>query len=185
MKRSFFGWLVILTLSLVWIVTLAKCGKEESALSSAPDFTLKSLDNHEITLSTFRGSVVLLDFWATWCKPCRESIPHLIHLHKTHKKDGLVVLGMNVDRGDPEPVRRFIASMEVPYPNVAVSPEVEKDYGIKSLPTTVFIDKEGRIREKIVGFNAQTAKRLTERVVELTSESSPAKVPQDLSSKDR
>jgi thiol-disulfide isomerase/thioredoxin len=114
--------------------------------------------------------VVLLDFWATWCKPCRESIPHLVHLHRTYAKEGLVVLGINVDRGNPDTVRNFIASMEIPYPNVAVSQEVEKKYGITSLPTTLLIDKEGRVRERIIGFSTEVAGRLTERVSELLQE---------------
>jgi len=172
MKRSFFRWLVILSLCLMWIFILPHCGKEkkEPALPSAPDFTLKTLDDEEIALSKLKGKVILLDFWATWCGPCRESIPHLVQLYRTYQKSGLEVIGMNVDRGDMNIVRHFVKSMDIPYP-IAMTPEnVERGYGVTGLPTTILIDKQGKIREKIVGFTSEIAKKMTARVADLTSE---------------
>jgi thiol-disulfide isomerase/thioredoxin len=149
------------------IFLLPHCAKKEKESVSAPDFTLKTLDGQEITLSKLKGKVILLDFWATWCGPCRESIPHLIHLYKTYQKNGLEVIGMNLDRGDIETVRRFAKAMNIPYPIVSTPEEVSRNFGITGLPTAVFIDKEGKVREKIVGFNSVV---LTAKVVDLTSE---------------
>jgi thiol-disulfide isomerase/thioredoxin len=172
MKHSFFGTFVILTLSLVLLILLPGCGieKEESTLPSAPNFTLQTLDGQEVTLSHLKGKVILLDFWATWCGPCRESIPHLIQLYKTYQKDGLEVIGMNVEKGEMDAVRRFVKSMDIPYPITLSPDDVQRDYRVSGLPTTIFIDKQGRIREKMVGFTSEIAKQTTARVVTLLSE---------------
>ena len=172
MKQSFSRWFVILSLCLGGIFILPHCGKEkkEPTLSLAPNFTLQTLDGQEITLSKLKGKVILLDFWATWCAPCRESIPHLIQLNKTYQKDGLEVIGMNLDRGDMDIVRHFVKSMDIPYPIVITSQDVERSYGVTGLPTTILIDREGKIREKIVGFSSEITKQMTAIVVDLISE---------------
>ena len=172
MKRSFFKWSVILSLCLGGTFFLLHCGKEkeEPTLPSAPDFTLQTLDGKEVTLSKLKGKVILLDFWATWCAPCRESIPHLIQLYKTYQKNGLEVIGMNMDRGDMDTVRHFIKSIDIPYPIVITPDHVERSYGVIGLPTTILIDKEGKIREKILGFTSEIAKQMTAKVVDLISE---------------
>ncbi len=155
---------------------LPRCGKGVQESASAPGFTLKSLEDQEITLTSLKGKVVLLDFWATWCGPCREAIPHLAEIHKNYQDKGLVVIGMNVDKGEREVVRRFVKSMEIPYPILLASEEVVRSYGVTALPTTVLIDKDGKIREKIVGFNSAIAKQVAERTRELASEKPKATI---------
>jgi thiol-disulfide isomerase/thioredoxin len=150
---------------------LPHCAKEKKqAQGVAPDFTLKTLDNEELSLSGLKGKVVLLDFWATWCGPCRESIPHLVQLQKTYQGKELQVVGLSVDKGDGNAVRNFVKSMDIPYP-VAVAPEdVARSYGVSSLPTTFIIDKEGKIRDKIVGFSSAIAAQMGARIEDLVSE---------------
>jgi len=158
---------MIISLCLGETFILTDCAKKGKESVSTPDFTLKTLEGQEITLSKLKGKVVLLDFWATWCAPCRESIPHLVELYKTYGEKGLEVIGMNVDRGDTDTVRRFVKSMDIPYP-IAVTPEeVSRDFGVTALPTTILIDKEGRLREKILGFNSAV---VTAKVTDLASE---------------
>jgi len=172
MRQSSWKYLVILCLCVGGIFVLPHCGKEkkEPTLSLAPDFTLQTPGGQEVTLSKLKGKVILLDFWATWCAPCRESIPHLIQLYKTYQKDGLEVIGMNLDRGDMDTVQHFVKSMDIPYPIVITSQDVERSYGVTGLPTTILIDREGKIREKIVGFSSEIAKQLAAIVGALTSE---------------
>lgn len=138
----------------------------------APDFTLKTLDGQEISLSQLKGKVVLLDFWATWCGPCRESIPHLIQLYKNYRENGLELIGMDVDKGDVETVRRFVKSMDIPYPVVVAPDDVVRSYRVNGIPATFLIDKEGNIRERIAGFSNTIAQELTTKVADLTSEKS-------------
>ncbi len=172
MKSLFLIKIFILGLCTAGIFLLSYCSKEKTQPSpvSAPDFTLQTLDGRELTLSRLKGKVVLLDFWATWCGPCRESIPHLIQLYKSYRHSGFEVVGMNVDRGDIEAVRRFIKAMDIPYPVVAAPEDVARNYRVTGIPVTFLIDKEGRIRERIAGFNSTIARQLTTEVASLTSE---------------
>jgi thiol-disulfide isomerase/thioredoxin len=168
-RRSFFGGLFLFSLCFA-LAFLPHCGKKMKESGSAPDFTLKTLEDQEMALSSLKGKVVILDFWATWCGPCREAIPHLVKLQKNYQDKGLIVIGMNVDKGEKDVVRRFVKAMEIPYPILLTPEEVVRSYGVSALPTSVLIDKEGRIREKVAGFNSSIAKHLAERVSELTSE---------------
>lgn len=172
MKRPFLTSILILCLCISWVFLLPHCTKEGKlpSAASAPDFTLKTLDNREITLSELKGKAILLDFWATWCGPCRESIPHLIQLYKTYQEKGLEVIGMNMDRGDIDTVRHFVKSVDIPYPILITTEDVVRDYGVIGLPTTIFIDKTGKIREKIPGFNSSIARQMAAKAEELVSE---------------
>ncbi len=153
---------------------LPQCSKESKSRGPdlAPDFALKTLSSQEIRLSDLRGRVVLLDFWATWCAPCREAIPHLISLQKNYQAEGLEVLGMNLDKGDVEMVRRFVNAMDIPYPIVLTPEETSRAFGVTALPTTILVDKQGRIRQKFLGFTSEISKRITSTVIELTREKS-------------
>jgi thiol-disulfide isomerase/thioredoxin len=156
----------------IGIFLFSHCSKEKTQTSPvlAPDFTVKTFDGKEITLSQLKGKVVLLDFWATWCGPCRESIPHLIQLYKSHRENGFELVGMNLDKGDGKDVHRFIKSMDIPYPVVAAPEEVVRNYRVTGIPATFLIDKEGRIRERIAGFSSTIAQQLTAKVADLISE---------------
>lgn len=170
MKESLFRWLIIFSLCLVWVFLLPCCAKQEKEAGLAPDFTLKALDGKEITLSQLKGKVVLLDFWATWCAPCKKSIPHLIQLYKEYRGSGFELVGMNIDKGDTETVRRFVTSMDIPYPVVTAPEDVVRSYRVTGIPATFLIDKEGRIRERIAGFDSTIGRRLAAQLANLTSE---------------
>jgi len=170
-KRFILKYFPILCLCLIWVFLLASCAKEKKLPSAlAPDFTLKTLDGQEIVLSQLKGKVVLLDFWATWCGPCREAIPHLIQLYKAYRENGFEVVGMSLDKGDGEVVRNFAKSMDIPYPIVMATEEVVRNYRVTSIPTTFIIDKEGTIRQRITGFNSTISQQMTSQVTDLTSE---------------
>ena len=161
---------LILWVCLGLTILLSHCAKEEKGPSLAPEFSLKTLTGEEMSLANNKGKTLLIDFWATWCGPCRESIPHLVHLHKTYQGQGLAVVGLSMDKGDPKTVDHFAKSLDIPYP-IAIAPEeIARAYGVNGLPTIILIDKEGKIREKIVGFNTTIAKKIESRVAELISE---------------
>lgn len=171
MKRHPIPSALLFSLTIGLLLFLSHCGGKPPSSPSAPDFTLKTLNDHEINLSGLRGKVVLLDFWATWCAPCRESIPHLVDLYKKFHDQGFELIGMSMDKsGDVEIVRRFVQSMDIPYPIIITPDEVTKKYKVTGLPTTVLIDRKGNIRDKMVGFNTAIGQKISNKILELTSE---------------
>jgi thiol-disulfide isomerase/thioredoxin len=117
----------------------------------APDFKLKELTGKELTLEAFRGKVVLLNFWATWCGPCRAEIPELIALQNRYK-DRLQIIGLLVDDDDEKEIHKVIESEGINYPGALADPETRLAYGgIAALPTVFVINTEGRVVQKHVG----------------------------------
>jgi cytochrome c biogenesis protein CcmG/thiol:disulfide interchange protein DsbE len=172
LRRSLIRGFALFALFLTLAFLLARCAREEKAPAPdlAPEFTVKTLDDREISLSGLKGKVILLDFWATWCSPCRESIPHLIQLYKTYREKGLEVIGMSLDKGNIDTVRHFVQSTDIPYPIVIAPEEVVRSYGVTGLPTSIFIDRQGKIRGKFPGFSSSVAKQMTATADALTAE---------------
>jgi len=169
--QSFSHCLLGLCLCAIAVIFLSCCAKKPVEPALAPDFTLRNTEGEEITLSGLKGKVILLDFWATWCGPCKESIPHLVALYKSYREKGFELIGMSMDKmGEVEMVRRFVKSMDIPYPIIMTPDEVARHFKVTGLPTTVLIDKEGRVREKIVGFNSAIGRQINDRLAELISE---------------
>jgi len=124
----------------------------------APAWELKDVEGKAVKLSDFKGKVVVLDFWATWCPPCREEIPGFIELQKQYGKDGLVVIGVSLDEEGPSVVKPFIKKTQINYTIVMGNQEIAKAYGdVESIPTTFIIDGQGKIVKKHVGFSDKAA----------------------------
>lgn len=120
---------------------------------AAPAFQLNDLDGKPLSLAEAKGRIVLLNFWATWCGPCRAEIPDLVDLQKRYA-DKLEIIALATDEDDPDEVRRFILRSGINYRVAMTSDEVRRDYGgIAALPTSFVIDPQGRIVQKHVGLN--------------------------------
>src|SRR3954452_21270723 len=116
-----------------------------------PAFVVKDLDGRDVSLASMRGKVVIVNFWATWCGPCRAEIPDLVALQEKYK-DTLQVIGISEDEAGVDVVRRFAAEHKINYPVAMMTPEIEKMYpGISALPTSFILDKESRVVQKHVG----------------------------------
>jgi len=119
--------------------------------SLAPDFSLPDLNGGQLSLSTYRGKVVLLDFWATWCVPCREEIPHFVDMQNQYRDQGLQIIGVSMDDG-PEPVRDFYSHFKMNYPVVMGNARIGELYGgVLGLPIAYVIGRNGRIYAKHIG----------------------------------
>ncbi|MBI9070956.1 MAG: TlpA family protein disulfide reductase [Melioribacteraceae bacterium] len=139
------------------------------------DFNLNTPDGKEVKLSDYRGKVVILDFWATWCPPCRKGIPDLVELKKEYGSEEFEVIGISLDlevpdnpgRNTKKDVVPFIEKHAINYPVVFGNLEVTKKYGgIESIPTTIIIDKDGKISDQHVGLvPIQTYKKEIERLL--------------------
>lgn len=159
---------LILALSLLFTITYALPGlaatHPEALLNkAAPSFTVTDLNGTRIALDESEG-VVLIDFWATWCGPCREITPVLISLHKTFSDQGLTIIGMTVN-DTRKKVEEYVKKNSIPYSVIVTTPKgdtpltkVIQDYGVRAIPTLVLIDSEGIVRHVTVGMGSNKAK---------------------------
>jgi len=121
------------------------------AHSVAPSFSLQDLEGKPLDLASYRGKVVLLNFWATWCTPCRGEIPHFVELQSQYGGRGLQIVGISMDDG-PAPVRNFYQEHKMNYPVALGTEKVAEAYGgVLGLPVTFLIDRDGRIAAKFTG----------------------------------
>ncbi len=161
-----------LSLGIVFLLSfslfLFACRNDVGAGPVAPDFILKDVTGKDHTLKQYRGNVVLLDFWATWCPPCRAAIPELIGLQDKYKKKGLVVLGISMD--DPKRVsdkylQAFGGKFKINYTMLRYDIDIVSKYfghNTPSLPTMYVIDREGQVKDRIIGFNSNVLKKSIE-----------------------
>lgn len=127
-------------------------GTSSVSAQEAPDFTLTDLEGNKVSLSDFKGKVIIVDFWATWCGPCKMEIPSFIKLQDDYQDD-VVVLGVSLDQGGPGAVVPFAEKMNINYPIVYGDGSVVQAYGgIRGIPTTFVIDRDFKIQRKYVGY---------------------------------
>jgi peroxiredoxin len=130
----------------------------ESKDQPAPDFTLKTLAGDEVELSKLRGKVVIVNFWATWCGPCRAEIPHLNALYDKYAAKGLEIVGVSLDRTGEAGVRAFVEKNGMRYIVAMGNSDVVVKYGgVSAIPTTFIIDREGKVRGRWEGFRDESA----------------------------
>jgi cytochrome c biogenesis protein CcmG, thiol:disulfide interchange protein DsbE len=121
--------------------------------TQAPAFNVKSVEGKAVRFSDYRNRPVIVDFWATWCVPCRASMPHLSSMQERYGKNGLAVIGMSVDESGPAPVKKFASGLGVKFTIAMANDEVLDAYGpIRSIPTTFFINRKGEIVRRVVGY---------------------------------
>ncbi len=128
----------------------------------APDFTLTDMQGNQVTLSQLRGNVVLLNFWATWCPPCREEMPSMEELHQRYKNQGLVLLAVNVEAEGYEAVSRFLPGKDYTFPILLDSAaEVQNQYKVFRFPETFIIDRNGMVVDKLIGARDWMSPKIT------------------------
>jgi peroxiredoxin len=137
---------------LVSVLTGCRSGAPKGrAGAGAPDFTVTDIQGKKLSLSDYKGKVVLLDFWATWCAPCLEEIPHFVDMQQQLGPQGFQTIGISMDDG-PEPVKKFYQEHKLNYPVAVGDSKLADSYGgILGLPVTFVINRDGQIRKKFVG----------------------------------
>lgn len=153
----------------IWPQAAAAFGVSAASVA-APDFQVTTLDGQVLSSEQLRGKVVLVNFWATWCPPCRVEMPGFQAVYDRRKDSGFVVLGISTDAGGPDNVKRFLAERRITYPVAMASGSVVQRFGgANVLPTSFLIDRAGRIRHEIRGIFASIA--LEQAVDRLLAES--------------
>ena len=157
MKRKILT--LLLLVSLCAIICMVVYRKHSAPINSrvparaefAPDFSLKALDGTRLRLSDYRGKVVLLDFWATWCEPCGEEIPRLVEWQNRYRDRGFQVIGVSMD-DSRDPVQEFSRKFRINYPVAPGTQQITSQYsGILGLPVNIVIGRDGRIRARHLG----------------------------------
>lgn len=137
------------------------------------EFTVKDLTGKTVSSESLKGKVVIVDFWGTWCPPCRQEIPHFVALHQKYKSQGLEIVGLTFERtsGDAavNGVLNFMRSARISYPCALVGPDMLKQVpDFEGFPTTLFLDREGRVRARETGYRPY--EKLEEVVTTLLAE---------------
>lgn len=175
MKRSLLFILVIIiaiTVALFVGKRFTKSGKNASSViasvlkpqddgpangAPAPDFTLKTLDGKDVTLSSLKGKAVMVNFWATWCEPCKIEMPWLVELQDKYRKDGFEIVGVAMDDSGQKEIAEFVRKMKVNYTVVIGSEKVADLYGgLDGLPTNFFLDRNGKVIDSFKGLRSES-----------------------------
>lgn len=139
------------------LVALSLCALSQPALALsegdlAPNFSVPKVNGGTLKLSDYRGKVVLVNFWATWCPPCRKEIPDFTRVYKKYSKQGFVILGLSVDQEGVNPVKTMIKDLAINYPvGMADQKTLEAYGGIRAIPSSFLVDKKGKLTQKVVG----------------------------------
>ncbi len=174
----------LVALMLAWLVpatTFAVLGHGMSRLPTpvtAPDFTLEDMDGKSYTLSSLRGKVVMVNFWATWCPPCREEIPSMETVYQALRNEDFIVLAIN-QWESPDHVFSYMGQLDV-YPNFPIlfdrDSSISVAFGVQGLPTTLLIDKQGRVVYRAMGgrnFNHPEVRALIQQMIDTEDSESP------------
>jgi peroxiredoxin len=138
--------------------------------TTAPDFTLRTLDGQNLRLGEQRGRVVLVNFWATWCGPCKQEMPHLSRLYEKYRASGFTLLGVNVDE-DAKQAATTAGKLGVKFPVLFDGTKsVSKLYDLQSMPSTVLIDRDGRVRYLHRGYRDGLEESYEKQIRELVKE---------------
>jgi len=141
LKRNFLITLMVFIITSFFIFTGCK--------SSYGDFTLMDLDGNEISLSDFNGKVLILNFWATWCPPCREEIPDFVEVYNEYESKDVQFIG--VSNEDISTLRSFVEDYNINYPILIDNANVASKWGINAIPTTFMLDRDGKVIFKNIG----------------------------------
>jgi peroxiredoxin len=157
-------------LSLLLAVNAGMAAAAVQLSAKAPDFTLRSVGGPNLRLAEQRGQVVLVNFWATWCGPCRQEMPHLNRLYDRYRSAGFVLLGVNVD-DDPRAAADLAAKLGVQFPVLLdTDKRVSRAYDMSAMPATLLIDRDGRVRHIHRGYRDGVERTYEEQVRSLLRE---------------
>lgn len=132
--------------------------------SAVPAVQLRTLEGDPVSLEQYRGQVVLVNFWATWCPPCRFEMPGFQRVYEDRRGEGFVVLGISTDRGGDEVVRAFLDERDITFPIAMATSEAVREFGgVQALPTSFLIDRNGRIRQEVRGMFVEPTLRMAVR----------------------
>ncbi len=154
----------------VFLFALISCSSNSEPVApvvggKAPDFTLRDINGKTVSLRDLRGKVVLLEFWATWCPPCRRSIPEMEALSRKFFNRDVVLVGVNVDGGDSyEAVKNFVSQYNMTYTVLVDNGDASRKYQVSSIPAIYLLDKDQKIVKRYLGFSPALGEELSRQI---------------------
>lgn len=169
MNIARFKALVSIACSLALLFVVVSCKSRQKALveeDKTPDFTLNDINGGKVTLSDFRGKVVVVEFWATWCPPCRESVPEMKSLYEKFKGKDFELLGISLDQGGSalSDVSSFAKEQGIGYPVLMDDDKASAAFGVTNIPAIFVVDKQGKIAGKHVGLMPGLSETLSKEI---------------------
>ncbi len=152
---------------------LSTAGPVDAAVRSGqiiPNFKVVSTSGQTLSQDNYLGHVLILDFFATWCQPCRQSIPHLVEMNRKYGRQGLQILGLSVDEDGERVVKAFTDEFRVNYPLALAGNPTTVAFGVRSVPVMYLIDKKGRVAEIYRGYSGEMARSLEQAIKRLLAE---------------
>lgn len=165
--------LSLLLVAVASLVSMALPSRLEAAPKPgqpAPDFRITTTSGQTVTLGNYKGRVLVVDFFATWCRPCQLAIPHLVEMNRRYGRQGLQILGLSADDDGEQVVRAFAGEYHVNYPLALAGDSVAADYGVRSVPVMFVIDKKGLVAEVYRGSSEEMGKKMEQLVKRLLAE---------------
>jgi peroxiredoxin len=169
LKKTF----IVLLLAYMWTSFLVLPSRLEAAPRQgqpAPNFKITTTTGQPVTLENYRGHVLVVDFFATWCQPCRQSIPHLVEMNRKFGKQGLQILGLSADEDGERAVKAFANEYHINYPLALAGDAATADFGVRSVPVMYVIDRKGVIAEVYRGFSDEMGRRVEQQIKRLLAE---------------
>lgn len=167
--------LFLVIIPLILVFSFTSCTKKEGEEaeikfaktgSIAPEFTLKDINDKNVSLSDYRGKVILIEFWATWCPPCRASIPELVTVYNKYRAKGFTILAISVDEGQDvqKKLVAFAKEFGMTYPVLLADRNATFQYGVNSIPHTFIVNKEGIIKNQYLGYQRGISETLSKEI---------------------
>ena len=167
---TFINFLLVITIAASFLTDPRQVDAAPRSGHPVPNFKVISTTGQTLSQDNYRGHVLILDFFASWCQPCRQSIPHLVEMNRKYGKQGLQVLGLSVDEDGERVVKAFTDEFRVSYPLALAGDSTTVDFGIRSVPIMYLVDKKGIIVEIYRGYTSEMARSLEQSIKRLLAE---------------
>lgn len=162
--------ILLVTIAASFLIATGQAGAAPRLGQPAPDFKVVSATGQTLTLDNYAGNILIIDFFASWCQPCRQSIPHLVEMHRKYGRQGLSILGLSADETGESGVKYLVDEFRINYPLALAGEAATETFGIRVLPVTFVIDNKGKIAEIYYNYSEERGRSMERLIKRLLAE---------------